>query len=198
MIQYINIKRFDNLEFDSYLKLEGYSHSFLKAEINGTTPEFKGSFKVEIGKMVDAILSDPGKVNMLSEHYPIAKSIAFEIRKVFGNHIEKFQKQISFTGEMLYQGHVMPTTGRLDFLLPNHAVIDLKVTHEKDVRALIKFMGYENQLWNYANLAEVKRKYIMIHSVPLTKTFMIDMGVVSPRNEFWETKVLKFGNILTT
>ena len=41
MIEYKDIKRYDNLDFSDYLKLKGYSHSFLKSEINGVTPEFK-------------------------------------------------------------------------------------------------------------------------------------------------------------
>jgi hypothetical protein len=193
MIQYRNIRRIDNLEFGQYTQLKGYSHSFLKAEIFGSTPEFKDTDKVIIGRLVDAILTDPGKADMLHALYPIARSIAQKVRAAFGEWIKRFETQISYTADMMYEGHVLPITGRIDFLLPGHAVIDLKVSHAKDVHGLIKFMGYENQLWNYANLAEVKRKYIMIHSVPLKQTFMIDLGVVSQHNEFWEAKILKFG-----
>lgn len=181
------------MDFEEYLKLPYYSHSFLKAERNGMTDEFLGSYKVKIGSMVDAILCETGKINMLDEHYPIAKSIAFEIKKVFGSYIAKFQKQVSYTTDLVYEYHSMPAKVRLDFLLPGHASIDLKVTHEKDVHALIKYMGYQNQLWHQCKCSGVKKQYIMIHSVPLRKTFMIDLGVVTERNEFWENKILKFG-----
>lgn len=193
MIAYRNIRRYDNLEFSKYTELRGYSHSFLKTEVFGNTPEFKETDKVIVGRLVDSILTDPGKADMLHLLYPIARSIAQKIKTAFGVFIKRFETQISYTAEMVFEAHVLHTTGRIDFLLPGHAVIDLKVTHAKDVHGLIKFMGYENQLWNYANLAGVKKKYIMIHSVPLKETFMIDLGIVSPRSEFWEAKILKFG-----
>jgi PDDEXK-like domain of unknown function (DUF3799) len=181
------------MNFEHYLSLKGYSNSFLKAERNGIRPEFKVTDMVTLGKMVDSILTDPGKVNMLDPIYSVAKSIAFKIKDVFGNYIDKFEKQVSYTAQLEFEHHFMNTVGRLDYLLKNQAVVDLKVTKSKDVDALIKYMNYDNQLWNYCNLAQVKRKYIIIHSVPLAKTFMKDMGVLSPRNIWWENKILKFG-----
>jgi hypothetical protein len=195
MIQYTNIKRYDNLEFGQYLKLKGYSHSYLKSEINGVTPEFRVTDKVIIGKLVDAILTDPANAEMLNPLYPIAKSIAFKIKQCFGIEIEKFEKQVSYTANIVYNGFVMPTTGRLDFLIPKHAVVDLKVTHAPDVHALIEFMGYRNQLFNYCQMAEVCRQYILIYSVPKKSTYLIDLGLVGNENEFWQNKVLKFGNV---
>lgn len=193
MIQYHNIQRFDSMDFDVYRNLRGFSNSFLKAERNGITPEFKITDMVTIGKMVDTILTEPGKLNMLDPLYAIAKSIAFKIREVFGSYIDRFEKQVSYTATLEFMEHFLDTVGRLDYLLKNEAVIDLKVTKSKDVNALIKFMNYDNQVWNYANLASVKRKYIMIHSIPLGQTFMKDLGVVTPHNEWWENKILKFG-----
>jgi PDDEXK-like domain of unknown function (DUF3799) len=194
MIQYHNIERYDRMDFDIYRGLKGYySNSFLKAERNGITPEFKITEMVTLGKLVDTILTDPGKVDMLDPIYAAAKSIAFKIKEVFGQYIDKFQKQVSYTATLEFEHHFLDTIGRLDYLLEGEAVIDLKVTKSKDVDALIKYMNYDNQVWNYANMAGVKRKYIMIHSVPLEKTFMKDLGVVTPRNAFWENKILKFG-----
>lgn len=193
MITYSNIRRFDRMEFPEYRKLDGYSYSWLTREVNGQLPEFEETYKLIIGKLVDAILTDPAKADMRHEHYPIAKSIAARIKASFGPFLKSFEKQISFTGTMSYEGHEMHTMGRFDYGLPGHAVIDLKVTHANDVDKLIKYMGYNDQLWNYCNLYQVRRKYIMIHSVPLGQTFMKDMGVVAPRNEFWEAKILKFG-----
>jgi len=193
MIQYHNIKRYDSMDFDFYRSLPGFSNSFLKAERNGIAPKFKVTEMVTLGKLVDTILTDPAEVNMLDPLYATAKSIAFKIRDVFGSYIDKFEKQVSYTATLEHMEHFLDTVGRLDYLLANEAVLDLKVTKSKDVDALIKFMNYDNQVWNYANLAGVKRKYIMIHSVPLGKTFMKDLGVVTPHNDFWENKILKFG-----
>lgn len=195
-IQYSNIKKIHNLDFETYLGLPGFSHSFLKNERNGSTEEFKETDKIIVGKLVDSILTEPEKADMSHPFYPMAKSIAHKITQAFGQFISKFEKQVSFTAELTFEGHVMKTTCRLDYLFPGHSVIDLKVTDSKDIDALIRFMGYENQTWNYANVAQVKKRYIMIYSRPLKETFMKDLGVLPLRNQFWETKVLKFGKPL--
>lgn len=192
-IQYSNIKRIDALDFDIYKKMPGYSFSFLKNEDFGRAQEVNETFKIKVGKIVDAILTEDGNVDMMCEEYAIARSIAIKIKEKFGAYIKHFHKQPSFVADLNYQNLVMPSRGRLDYLLPRLAVVDLKVTFEKNWKGLIKYMRYEDQQWNYANMAEVKRKYIMIHSVPLGTTEMVDLGVVTPRNEFWESKVLKFG-----
>ena len=197
MIEYRNIQRYDDLEFGKYLNLNGYSHSFLKREVGGVSPEFTETDKVRLGKLVDGILTDPRSVDMKSNLYPAAKSIAYEIKTKFGTLIDKFEKQVSFSAELEFSGFVMPTTCRLDFGVPNFAVIDLKVTYATDVHALIKFMGYENQLWNYCKVYQVERQYILIYSVPLRRSFFLDLGELQKRNAFWENKVLKFGNVLT-
>lgn len=197
MIHYTNITRYDNLPFDQYLKLKGYGHSFLKGEKNGVAREFKETDKVILGKLVDGILSDPASVDMKNALYPAAKSIAYEIRTVFGSMISKFEKQVSFSALMHYNGYIMPTTCRLDFGVPSHAVVDLKVTHSNDPHGIIKYMGYQNQLWNYTGVYEVLKQYIMMYSVPLRKTVMIDLGIRSPRNEFWESKIQRLGQTVT-
>lgn len=192
-IQYSNIKRIDALDFDIYKRMPGYSFSFLKNEDFGRPQEEEETYKIRVGKIVDAILTEDGNVDMKCEEYPIARSIAIKIKEKFGAYIKNFHKQPSFTADLTFQNHVMPSRGRLDYLLPRVAVVDLKVTFEKKYKELIRYMQYNDQQWNYANMAQVKRKYIMIHSVPLGITDMIDLGVVTPRNEFWESKVLKFG-----
>lgn len=195
MIQYSNIKRYDGQDFDDYLEVPGWSFSTLKGERFGTPKVVDITYKIRIGKMVDAILTEDGRVDFGDEYYPIARSIAEKIKSKFGEFIARFEKQISFSADVTYNSHRLSTKGRLDYLLPGIAVIDLKVTHVKadQVRPLIKFMQYDNQLWNYAQMAQVKRKYIMIHSVPSGTTEMVDMGVVTHYNEFWQAKIEKFG-----
>lgn len=196
MIHYTNITRYDNLPFEQYLRLKGYSHSFLKGEKNGVAREFKETDKVILGKLVDGILSDPASVDMKNSFYPAAKSIAYEIKTVFGSEIQKFEKQVSFSAIMHFNGYMMPTTCRLDFGIPAHAVVDLKVTHSNDPHGIIKYMGYENQLWNYTGVYQVSKQYIMMYSVPVRKTFMIDLGVRQPSNLFWESKIQRLGQAI--
>lgn len=194
MISYTNIQRHDNIHFQDYLKFEGYSHSFLKHEQNGEKAEIDVTKQMMLGSMVDAILTDsPDKVDMSSELYVPGRNIALEIKNQFGDMIKGFDKQVSYTADVEFKGFKMRTTGRLDFLLPKIAVIDLKVTGAKDVQSLIRFMGYGNQVWHYCKYAGVKKAYIMIYSIPLKKTEIISIDCSQPVNEFWAGKILKLG-----
>lgn len=183
------------MPFEEYLKLPGYSHSFLKREQFGLEPLFKVTDKVIIGKLVDGILTDPGSVNMRDPLYKIARDIAARITAEFGYSFTVFQKQISYTADMEHEGLFMAVKMRLDWLFPDYAVIDLKVTSEKDVHGLIKYMGYDNQLWGYARAAKVDRRLIMIYSIPLRTTTLIPLKPMSDHNDFWAEKTLKFGRV---
>lgn len=196
MITYSNISTSNGIDFNDYLKYTGYSHSFLKGESFGIAKEVPMTDKIKVGKLVDAILTEPesiDKYDMLDILYPIAKEIAFKIRDQFGDLIKRFESQISFTADVEYEGFTMPTKGRMDYLLKDVAVIDLKVSFAKDVKALIEFMKYENQLWHYCKAMNVTQAYLLIYSVPLKKTQLIKIDVSQPVNEFWADKCLKFG-----
>jgi hypothetical protein len=106
------------------------------------------------------------------------------------------KKQVSFTADASYLDFTMPVTGRLDFLLPKVAVIDLKVTKSKNLKGLIEFMGYKNQGWNYCKMSKVGLFYLMIHSIPLKKTELIKIDCRSDENVFWQDKILKFGKVI--
>ena len=197
MITYTNIQRHDNIPFEDYLKLEGFSHSFLKRERDGIVEPLTITENIRIGKLVDAILTDPAAADMFDSLYPLAKSIAFEIRKTFGTLIEAFQKQISYTAQVSYGDFTMQTTGRLDFLLPKHAVLDLKVTKSKiaQIPALIEFMGYENQVWHYCKMAGVNSAYLLFYSIPEKKTVVRFIDCSSDTNEFWANKTMMHGKV---
>jgi len=205
VITYTNIQRHDNLDFDQYLKLPGYSHSFLKSNVNGVRKHFDVTENVRVGAIVDGILTDPTRVDMSDPLYPECKALAHELMKVYGDAINLFEKQVSYTATMEMQGLSMPVTGRLDFLLPGHAVIDLKVTFATEVDALIDFMGYGNQLWHYCRMAKVPKAYLMICQVKKKKLpngklinnpkiFLKEVDVSNDTNSFWISKLLDFGN----
>lgn len=198
MITYSNIQRFDCVPFEEYLKLEGFSHSFLKREHNGIASELTMTDNITIGKLVDGILTDPSNVDMSSHLYGVAKLIAYEVTKTFGELIKTFIPQLSFTANVEFNGFKMPTTGRLDWLLPGHAVIDLKVTKAKasQLNGLIEFMGYKNQLWHYCKMAKVDKAYLMFHSIPDKKTLILFIDCSMGYNEFWAEKTLMFGRVL--
>lgn len=197
MITYNKIIRYDNLDFDNYLKLKGYSHSWLKNQRNGVTPVFNMTDNIRLGSLVDSILTEPAKANINHSLYNPAKNIAYSLQTNFRSLIDNFKKQISYTAVMEYKGFEILTTGRIDYLLEAHAVIDLKITKSKDVKALIEFMGYRNQLWHYARLSNVRKAYLMIYSIPLKKTFIIPVDI-SGRCIFWEESILNFGKVIET
>jgi len=167
-ITYSKIKRWDNIEFSEYLKFEGYSNSFLKSEVNGVNPYLEMTDNIRTGSLVDAILTDNGKVDMNNPLFENALKISKAITDKFGSLINAFETQISYTAEANYNGF-----------------------------ALIKFMQYDNQVWHYSKMANVDKAYLMIHSVPLKKTEIVSIDVSSDYNSFYAEKIEKFGKFKT-
>lgn len=197
MIVYKDIQEHNDIPFDQYLKMPGLSQSYLKREVNGVAPGVEVSDAMRLGSMVDAILTEPEKVDYKSDLYEAGRSIASEINKSFGSYINAFKKQVNYTAIMSYEGFEMPVKGRLDFLIPKHIVLDLKVTASplKAVPTLIKYMGYDNQLWNYGGLSQVKKAIIMAYSRKDKKTGLFQVPIDYNPNLFWAEKTTKFGTI---
>jgi hypothetical protein len=198
MISYTNIKSYEGISFEDYLKLEGYSHSFLKSNLNGVKQYFNTTDKVRLGSLVDNILTEPSKADMTSSLYPAAKAIAFQIKQLFGDLVLSAQKQMSYTATMQMAGFNMDVTGRLDFLLPNFAVVDLKITNEKNVDGIIEYMGYNNQLWHYSKMAGVTKAFLLFYVVPLKQVVVRSVDVTSDENGFWANKIIDFGSTSQT
>jgi hypothetical protein len=188
-----NIQRLDGLDFESYKILPQLNFSYLKNQRAGVAKQISQTPKIVLGKLVDDILTG-GKVDMLNKLYPHAKKIAHFLQDKFGHVLPFLAKQVSFTGELHYNGIALPVKGRPDFELLKSLIIDLKVTHAKDVRGVINYMRYEDQQWVYAKLAQVKEAYILSYSVPLQKADIIPLQI-NDYNEFWADKILKFGKL---
>lgn len=193
MIEFKNIRRLYNVPFEEYLQVKGYSHSFLKREQNGVAPYFQMTGKVELGNLVDAILTQPDKVDIYSPQLKRAEIIADTIKYYFGSCIEQFEAQVSIAADLEYLGLTMPFKVRLDWGLKGIAVIDLKVTAESNFKAIIEHMAYDNQLFGQAGAYEVPSAYLLMYS---TKTNKCDL-IQRPLNtgEFWKEKILKFGSV---
>lgn len=192
MIQYTDIKRMLNISFEDYLALPGMSNSYLKGERFGVARVVEETDKIKIGKFVDAILTDPGYVNMHDPMYAHAKLIAYELKRIFGSIIDKMDKQVSYTAKMHYQGYSILTKGRLDFEYFD-GVIDLKVTSAKNIPALINHMGYLNQVWHYCRCAGKTNGYLMIYSIPTKQCKLIKIPKITDHSEYWSNKILKLG-----
>lgn len=207
-LQFTNIKRYDNLPFDLYKELPGVGHSFLKYAKNGIVEDRVITEKMNLGSLVDLILTDPVAAPMDHPLYFAAQRIAAKIQAEFGQYLQHMQSQVSYTGTVTdpASGLQLAITGRLDYLLPRLAVIDLKVTDAGDKRnpvksllELIEFMAYDNQLFGYGGLAEVARKYIMIYSKKLDATYLFTRltaaSDLAKSEAWWTDKILEYGTV---
>lgn len=188
-----------NIPFEDYLKMDGYSHSFLKREIGGVNPVFEGSDKVKFGSLVDSILTEPEKVNVLDPNYRDACNVAHSISNFIGTGLQHLEKQISFSGNLTNGVLSMPIKGRLD-LFGIGRVFDLKITYVsiEQIDTLIDFMGYRNQMFLYCLGLNVKKATLIIYSVKSKKIvfrhFDFNAGINLKRAEnFFNDKLLKFG-----
>lgn len=207
MILFENIVCHENISFADYLQLPGVGHSFLKHARNGIVEDFAISEKMQIGSIVDAILTDNGNHAYFNHAlYEAALSIAAAIQKDFGKFLPFFKKQVSYNGtaKCTESGFSLAITGRLDFLLPTIAVIDLKVTDAgtksnpvKSLLELIAFMGYDNQLFGYGCMAKVIQYYILIYSKPLKQTFLFkrltEPNQLKASELWWSGKIQEHG-----
>lgn len=209
MINFTDIQQHLNVPFEVYQKLPGYSTSFLKNEKNGVKPDFVMTDKVRLGSLVDSILTEPGKADMSSPLYPQAKKIAWELKKMYPEIVAVLVPQVSYTGVADYCGFKMPVRGRLDYLLPivgdgstgdgstgNLAVVDLKVTFstEAQIKTLIGYMQYDEQMFLYCNFAQVKLAYLMFYSVP-NKKCILEKIIMPDTSLWWEQKIMNFGKV---
>lgn len=195
MITCTNIQRIEKLDFSSYLLLPQYSHSFLKNERSGFNQYKSTTTKMQLGSLVDAILTN-GEVNMADKLYPAAKKIAAFLKSEFGWALGRLRKQVSYTAIMRYDAgraiFELPVKGRPDFEEPKEFIIDLKVTDEIDVDSAAKFLGYGNQQFGYAKQAECKLAYLLFYRKKKNDV-KIKRIQIGDTNVFWEEKIIKFG-----
>lgn len=196
MINYTNIKEYKSLPFESYIGLKGFSHSFLKNEQNGVARKIEVNDKMRLGSLVDAFLTQPDEIDFNSNLFDTARTIAIKINEQFKDVIKHLEPQLSYSAETEFNGFKMPVCGRLDWLLRGIADVDLKVTSAKNEKQFINLlfqMGYDNQQWNYAKMANVPKIYIMPFSTTSNRCLDLIELPVTETNKFWEEKILKFG-----
>lgn len=197
MITVKNRKFLRGISFDEYLKIKAYSNSFLKSQVMGVAPDFNPTEAVFFGSMVDEILTEPEKVDISSSLYVPAKKVAYHVLSFFGAELwEKFESQLSFTADLEHKGLILPVRGRLDkYNEAGKMVIDLKITNEpiKNIPNLVKFMGYENQMWLYAKGVGATRAILIFYSRKDRKAHIHVVDVSSNSNPFFEDKILMFG-----
>ncbi len=190
-IEVTNRRRIDGLRFDDYLKISAYSNSGLKA-IDQPDANYDTQ-KIRTGKLVDQILEGVN-FRAMTDEQKNASVIADIIRTAYPNVIDKSAKQVSFFGDLKWNGFRLPFKTRPDYVLNDVATIDLKVTWERDIEALIKYMDYALQCHIHRLMSGLDKSYILIHSVPLGRTKLIEMN--DDRSDFLIDKIVEYGECL--
>jgi hypothetical protein len=196
MITCFNVNRIVDLQFNNYLLLPQYSHSYLKNERQGFSQNPTITVKMRLGSLVDGLLTG-SEVDMADKLYPIAKNIAAKLSAEFGWAIKRLYKQVSYTGIMRYDAgrsiiFDLPVKTRPDFEEPKTFIIDLKVTDETDVDKAINFLGYKNQMFGYGKMAGCPVAYLLMYRRKMRDT-VIRKITIGDHNEFWKEKIIKFG-----
>jgi hypothetical protein len=197
MLIYTDVREYRNMPFIDYMKLPAYSHSYFRNERGGVPGELLLTENMRIGGLVDAILMQPELASYSDPLYEAAKAIAYDITKQWGKTVKHFITQPSYTAIMHHGEFSMPVKGRPDWVLPNLAVIDLKITKSRYIKELIAHMNYKNSIWHYCKLAGVKRGYLLMHSLAIRKTQLIPVDCSSDENDFWRDRVFLFGKVET-
>lgn len=200
MITCINTNRITDLAFSDYLLLPQYSHSYLKNEKHGFSTFKAATPKMQLGSLVDAIITN-GNVDMGHKLYPAARNVANVLKNEFGYFLDKLSKQVSYTGTMQYNTSKaifgLPVKGRPDLEWPKEFIVDLKITNEprSKIDSLIDFMGYKNQQFGYAKMANCKKAFLLMYSVPSNQV-VLKRIVIGEINHWWQEKIIKFGKVI--
>lgn len=198
MITCRNVQRLTNLDFDKYLLLPQYSHSYLKNEKQGFNQFKTATLKMQLGSLVDGIRTG-GAVDMRHQLYPTARKIAAVLKAELGWALDNLNKQVSYTGIMRYDASKaifeLPIKGRPDFELPGELIVDLKVTNEakEKVDATIQYFGYPNQQFGYGKLSGVKTALLLIYTTKTNEILPMRRIPIGDTSRWWEDKIIKFG-----
>jgi len=172
MINITDIQQHE-VTFAEYLQLPGYSHSFLKRNAGGIAYNIDVTPMMELGSMVDAIITHSvgsKPIDMMHPLFRHAKFIATTIMMKYP-HLKAFRGQVAYTGVMTddVTGLSMPVKVLPD-LVADGISVELKITSTKlsQIETLINHMGYDNQVWLQRMMVgggKLAKGYLMPYSV---------------------------------
>jgi len=180
--------------FAGYIRSPGYSHSFLRYNINGSMPEIIATDKMRLGTMVDEIRTG-GNADITYPQYAYAKQIALYLIKHMP-FLDRLQPQAHCTATAHYAGLQLPMKTLIDFLLPGVATVEMKVSdiHSKNVAGIIAHMGYDNQCFIERSCANVPVAYLLIYCRK-SKDIYFDARSTNGADDWVSEQVLKFGSV---
>lgn len=186
MIAVKNRKIIENLSFEEYLSLGGYSYSGLKNE----GKEFVTTEKMKLGTQIHNFLLEPQKYQASSNHN-IVRAAGSTILSTFGALWYAMKFEVSVTADFVYSGELsLPYRGRIDILVPNAMIIDLKVS-EVELSKSIPLFGYDNQLSGYGIATNIKDLFIVRIN---PKTLKTELKRIEIKTEFWENTIVMNGS----
>lgn len=185
MIQVKNLRILENVPFEEYLALPGYSHSIIRAngkDIKPATP------KMLLGSAVDAYLTDSANYNY--DNVSLIRPIALQVKKTVGGLYKYLKPQLAFTCNFIYGGFNLLYKGRADGAIIERIVLDYKVSKMPLMKG-VEFFGYDNQLSGYALALGCKVAIIISqHPEKLQQTSIYNVPISS---DWWEQQIIKFG-----
>lgn len=199
MLLHKNVEVLTDLPFSQYLNEPGYSHSFLKNQKSGVSPYFESTKKMQLGSLVDSVLTQPEQFDYSHEKAQAALNIASEIKSFFGPAIKQLKCQLSFRATLTDGRFSMNVKGRPDWVLPGIAPLDLKVTYAPDHKSfmnVVRHFGYNNAMFNYCGMTGTKYGYLIPYSVTAKKVLPFVRYDYKPENEFWHEKLMMFGEVV--
>lgn len=182
-MQVTDRKIFQNLLFEDYLNLPGYSHSDIRNKGNQVfaTP------KMQLGTLVHTYLLTPALYT--GQNHELVIPIASKLKMEIGPLLAFLKPEISATANLVSGGWSMPVRGRADLGIIDRFGIDIKVSG-MPLRQAVEYFGYNNQQNGYAAIFGFKG-VIIISIDPSNKK--ISMYNVPITTAWWEEKIPKYG-----
>lgn len=186
-MQVSNLQYYTDLDFNDYLKMEGFSYSSLKRHENGT--DIIPSQGMMLGTRVHNYILEPHKYDDVDRH--IVVPIASDLRKYLGAAINHLEKEVAFTAILEHQGMFLQYKGRADLIYKGKLIVDLKILSGKLQYAIERF-GYDKQLSGYALASGCKNALILSYN-KAKKRDNLESFMVKPNEDWWNYMIVKYG-----
>lgn len=186
MIRVENLKFYEGVPFEEYLKMPGYSYSWIKSG----GQHFKPTSKMNLGSQVDDYLNYQSSFDGDIE---LIKPTAQVLRQASGDLYPYLKKQLSITADFIYEDILFQYKGRIDWGIYKMIVIDTKVA--EDINKTIYYFDYPSQISGYC-LALSAPVGIIIAVNPKTKE--VTYLNIPIRDYWWRHKILKYGTPIKT
>lgn len=184
MLEVRNTQFHEDMTFDEYLAMPGYSYSKIKG--------FQGppNAGMSLGTRVHNYLNEPHLYDW--KDAPEVIKIATALKAFLGDSYKFMKKELAFSCEFHYEGIVMKYKGRADMIKVGSILVDLKVLSGSLESSCERF-GYPFQISGYCLASATPLGLILAYnrSKGITET-----KIIKPEHKYWEYQVARFGTPL--